>query len=99
MVNGHIFYAAQPVGQAATETLQTGSTGKLPGEVGDAIEASGLVNKRVFYELNPDTGRSSFVGRERMRQLLAGHPQWLAEFEQETSEAAEVTGKYLLRLR
>ena len=99
VVNRHIFYAAQPVGQAATETLQTGSTGKLPGEVGDAIEASGLVNKRVFYELNPDTGRSSFVGRERMRQLLAGHPQWLAEFEQETSEAAEVTGKYLLRLR
>ena len=42
------------------------------GEVGDAIHASGLVHARVYYELNPETGKSEFVGRERMMQLLDG---------------------------
>lgn len=98
-LNGRIYYTAQPVGQVATETLMPADAQKLRGEVGDAIQASGLVNLRVFYELDPHTGRSAFVGKERMRQLLAKYPQWLTEFEQETSESAEVIGKYLQRLR
>ena len=56
---------------------------------GDAINASGLVHARVYYELNPETGKSEFVGRERMMQLLAGYPTLHAEFEKETSESAE----------
>ena len=71
-IGGHIFYAAQPVGQAATETLTPHDAPKLPGEVGDAIQASGLVNQRVYYELDLETGRSAFVDKERMRELLAG---------------------------
>ena len=98
-IGGHIFYAAQPVGQAATETLTPHDAPKLPGEVGDAIQASGLVNQRVYYELDLETGRSAFVDKERMRELLAGQPELLKEFEKETSEAAEVMGKYLRRLR
>ena len=98
-INGHIFYAAQPVGQAATETLTPDDAQKLPGEVGDAIQASGLVNQRVYYELDLETGRSAFVDKERMRELLAEQPELLKEFEKETSEAAEVMGKYLRRLR
>lgn len=99
VAGGRIYYAAQPVGQAATETLTPVFERKLGGEVGDAIKASALVNKRVFYELDPVTGISTFVGKERMRQLLDAHPQWQKEFEQETSEAAEVMLKYLRRLR
>ena len=98
-IGGHIFYAAQPVGQAATETLTPHDAPKLPGEVGDAIQASGLVNQRVYYELDLETGRSAFVDKERMRELLAGQPELLKEFEKETSEAAEVMGKYLRRLK
>ena len=98
-IGGHIFYAAQPVGQAATETLTPHDAPKLPGEVGDAIQASGLVNQRVYYELDLETGRSAFVDKERMRELLAEQPELLKEFEEETSEAAEVMGKYLRRLR
>lgn len=99
VVQGHIFYAAQPVGQAATETLTPTYARKLGGEVGDAIKASGLVDKRVFYELDLQTGRSAFLDRRRMRQLLEGHPQWIGELEQEASEAAEVMIKYLKRLQ
>lgn len=98
-IDGHIFYAAQPVGQVATETLTPHDAPKLPGEVGDAIQASGLVNQRVYYELDLETGRSAFVDKERMRELLAEQPELLKEFEKETSEAAEVMGKYLRRLR
>ena len=98
-IGGHIFYAAQPVGQAATETLTPHDAPKLPGEVGEAIQASGLVNQRVYYELDLETGRSAFVDKERMRELLAEQPELLKEFEKETSEAAEVMGKYLRRLR
>ena len=94
-IGGHIFYAAQPVGQAATETLTPHDAPKLPGEVGDAIQASGLVNQRLDLE----TGRSAFVDKERMRELLAEQPELLKEFEKETSEAAEVMEKYLRRLR
>ena len=95
---GRIFYAAQPVGQAATKTLTPVYTQKLRGEVGDAIQASGLVDKRVYYELDVETGRSYFVDKERMRELLSERPDLLQEFEKETSEAAEVMVKYLLRL-
>ena len=98
-INGHIFYAAQPVGQAATETLTPDDAQKLRGEVGDAIQASSLVNQRVYYELNLETGRSYFVDKERMSELLAGQPELLKEFEKETSESAEVIGKYLRQLK
>ena len=98
-IGGHIYYTAQPVGQAATETLTPDDKQKLGGQVGDAIQASGLVEQRVFYELDLQTGRSTFVGKKRMRELLAGHPELQEEFEQETSEAAEVIGKYLRRIK
>ena len=71
---------------------------KLGGEVGDAINASGLVFARVYYELNPETGRSEFVGREKMLELLADYPELKEAFEKETNESAEVVGKYLRQL-
>lgn len=95
---GHLFFAAQPVGQVATSTLTRPDATKLGGEVGDAINASGLVNARVYYELDLATGRSEFVGRERMLQLLSASPLLKAEFEKEKEETADVVGRYLKQL-
>lgn len=98
-VNGKVYFCAQPVGQVATSTMTREDAAKLGGEVGNAINASGLANARVFYELNVETGRSEFVGKEKMLQLLEGYPALRAAFELETSESAEVVGKYLRALR
>ena len=72
---------------------------RLGGDVGTAIAASGLVNARVYYELNPETGKVEFVGKDKMQQLLQNEPGLLEAFLEEESEKAEVTGKYLLMLR
>ena len=56
-VKGRIYFCAQPVGQAAASTATPPDATKLGGEVGDAINASGLVHARVYYELNPETGK------------------------------------------
>ena len=97
-VKGRIYFCAQPVGQAAASTATPPDATKLGGEVGDAINASGLVFARVYYELNPETGRSEFVGREKMLELLADYPELKEAFEKETNESAEVVGKYLRQL-
>lgn len=34
--------------------------------MGDALAASSLVTKRVCYELNGETGKIDFVGKEKM---------------------------------
>lgn len=98
-LDGNIYFCAQPVGQAATSTVAPDNATRLGGEVGDAIHASGLVNARVYYELNVETGKSEFVGRDKMLQLLEKHPVLRAGFERETSESAETIGKYLKALR
>ena len=69
------YFCAQPVGQAATSTSQPADATKLGGEVGDAIAASALVAARVFYEINPETGRAEFVGKDKMMSLLEGLPE------------------------
>lgn len=94
-----VYFCAQPVGQVAASTATPPDATRLGGEVGDAIHASGLVSARVYYELNPETGRSEFVSREKMLELLAGCPELQKAFERETSETAEVVGKYLRALR
>lgn len=94
-IGDKIYYTAQPVGQVAASTATPRNAAKLGGEVGDALAASGLANKRVYYELDTKTGRSAFVGKERMAELLRSYPKWLDELQQETSESAEVMGKYL----
>lgn len=94
-VGKNVYYCAQPVGQVAASTATPPDAVKLGGEVGDAIVASALVNKRVYYELDTATGRSGFVGKERMAELLAGYPEMLEQLAGETSESAEVMEKYL----
>ncbi|ADV43099.1 DUF6563 family protein [Bacteroides helcogenes] len=98
-VRGKIYYCAQPVGQVATSTAAPADATKLGGEVGDAIAASGLVHARVYYELDPETGKSIFVGKDRMKELLDGEPALQEKLLKETSESATVIGKYLRQLK
>ena len=98
-IGGKIFFVAQPIGQKAASTVLPNDATKLGGEVGDAINASSLVHTRVYYELNLETGKSDFVDKERMMQLLDGFPEQQARLQKEASEASEVIGKYLRFLR
>ena len=98
-INGHVFYKAQPLGQVASSTMVDEEATKLGGEVGDAINASGMVTQRVYYELDLTTGYSTFVGKERMAELLTGHPQWIEALQKERSEEAAVIERYLLLLK
>lgn len=98
-VRGKIYFMAQPVGSIAASTTQPADANKLGGDVGTAIAASGLVNERVYYELNPATGKVEFVGKDKMLLILEHEPELREAFLQESSEKAAVTGKYLLQLR
>lgn len=98
-VGSYIYFCAQPVGQVATSTSTPADAVKLGGEVGDAIAASALVDARVFYEIDPETGRATFVGKERMHQLLEGHPELQDALSRETSEEASTILKYLHALQ
>lgn len=98
-VQGKIYFTAQPVGSIAASTTLPADATKLGGDVGTAIAASGLVNARVYYELNPETGKVEFVGKDKMLELLKNEPELLKAFLKEVNERAEVTGKYLLQLK
>lgn len=98
-VNGKIYFAAQPLGQVATQNILPDDLAKLGGQVGDAINASSLVNYHVYYEINNETGKAEFVGKEKMNTLLAPYPELLQSFTQAGGESAEVTGKYLKALK
>ncbi|MBR4381776.1 MAG: hypothetical protein IKP48_11045 [Bacteroidaceae bacterium] len=98
-VQGNVYFQAQPLGQIASSTLLPKEGSKLGGSVGDAINASGLVNVRVYYVIDPLTGIADFVGKEKMTELLANQPDLLEAFGQEESEGADVIGKYLEKLK
>ena len=97
-VCGRIYYKAQPVGQIAASAMLPDDVPRLGGEVGEAISAAGLVHERVYYEIDPETGLTEFLGRERMMELLSGNKELQEEFSQELDEAAATMEKYLKRL-
>lgn len=98
-VKGRIYFRAQPLGQVASSTTLPADATKLGGEIGNAIHASGMTDARVYYELDPETGKSDFVGKERMHRLLQGRPDLQEELAREKSEEACVIGRYLLMLQ
>ena len=98
-VGDKFYFCAQPVGQAATSTAQSPDATKLGGEVGDAIAASALVAARVFYEINPETGRAEFVGKDKRMKLLEDQPERQKQLRRETSETAEGMCRYLRALQ
>ena len=94
-VRGHVFFVAQPLGQIASSSVVSKDVPRLQGSVGDAISASGLVYDRVVYEIFPD-GNVDFVGRERMKHILASDTELLDDFLAQDSESADVVMKYLM---
>ena len=98
-VGKNVYYSAQPVGQVAASTATPPNAVRLGGDVGSALAASGLVHARVYDELDTASGKSYFVGKERMAELLAAYPDLQEKLMQETSESAGVIGKYLYLLR
>lgn len=97
-IDGRFFFQAQPLGQLASSSLVPVDAVRLGGEFGNAIAVSSLVNDRVYYEINPETGRSEFLGKERMHELLSDYPDKQAELLEEPTEAAAVMMKYLFFL-
>ena len=72
---------------------------KLGGNIGDALAASSLVTKRVCYELNGETGKVDFLGKDKMLQLLENYPELKQAYLKDDSQEAKHTFKYLLELR
>lgn len=98
LLNDTIYFSAIPLGSVAAGPNATMDV-MLGGQFGDAIAASALVSKRVFYEIDPGTGKVNFVGRDRMLALLSKHPDWQKAYAAENSETAKVIEKYLLKLK
>ena len=97
-LDGNVFFSAVPLGSVAGGSSVTMDV-TLGGSVGDAIAASGLVSKRVYYEIDATTGKVDFVGKDRMCALLESYPEWKEEYLKENSESAKTTGKYLQLLK
>ena len=98
-IGEHVYFCAQPVGQAASSTSTRPGAPRLGGDVGNAIAASALINARVFYEINPRNGRAEFVSKEKMMSLLGDYPHLQERLQRETSEGASVMGYYLMELK
>ena len=95
MIDGRVFFRAQPLGQLASSSFIPIDAVRLGGDVGNAIAVTSLVNDRVYYELDMQTGRSSFLSKERMRELLASYPEKQAALDKELTESAAIMQKYL----
>lgn len=98
-VKGKIYFSAQPVGSVAGSCFTPTDATKLGGEVGTAIASSGLVNIRVYYELDPSTGKAAFVDKEKMLFLLGDYSDLQDAFLKENSEMANVIVKYLRQIK
>lgn len=97
-IGDHIFFSAIPLGSVIAGDDATMDV-MLGGELGDAIAASALIFKRVYYEINPKTGKVEFVSKERMEELLENHPDWKASYQNDNSESAAVIDNYLRLLK
>lgn len=97
-LGGKVYFSAIPLGPVAAGADATMSV-MLGGTLGDALAASALVSKRVYYEIDTETGKVDFVGRDKMMQLLDKYPVWKNAYLKEGTESAKATGKYLLLLK
>ncbi len=94
VMRGNIYFSAVPLGSVvAKSSYSMGSN--IGGDLGKAIASSSLVSKRVYYEVDGQTGEVVFVSRDRLLELLADYPELADAYKCEESESARVTGKYL----
>lgn len=96
VVKEHIYFSAAPIGAAAVAVVNR-DIGM--GAFGEAVASSSAISQRVYYELNSETGKVEFVGKDKMVELLAGYPELKEAFLKEENEEARVTGKYLRELK
>lgn len=95
----NIYFCAMPLGSAIGQNFVDDDDVRLGGNVGDALAASGLVTKRVCYELNGETGKIEFLNEEKMLRLLEKYPSLKEAYMKENSQEAEHTFKYLQKLK
>lgn len=72
----NIYFCAMPLGSVIGGNFVEDDDVKLGGNIGDALAASSLVTKRVCYELNGETGKIEFLGKDKMLQILDKYPEW-----------------------
>lgn len=94
-----IYFCAMPLGSVIGGNFVEEDDVKLGGNIGDALAASSLVTKRVCYELNGETGKIEFLGKDKMVRLLDEYPEWKQAYLKEDSQEAKNTFGYLLKLR
>ena len=95
----NIYFCAMPLGSVIGCNFVEEDDVKLGGNIGDALAASSLVTKRVCYELNGETGKVDFLGKDRMLQLLKNYPELKQAYLKDDSQEAKHTFKYLLELQ
>lgn len=95
----NIYFCAMPLGSVIGGNFVEEDDVKLGGNIGDALAASSLVTKRVCYELNGETGKVDFLGKDRMLQLLKNYPELKQAYLKDDSQEAKHTFKYLLELK
>ena len=91
----NIYFCAMPLGSVIGGNFVEEDDVKLGGNIGDALAASSLVTKRVCYELNGETGKVDFLGKDKMLQLLKNYPELKQAYLKDDSQEAKHTFKYL----
>ena len=87
----NIYFCAMPLGSVIGGNFVEEDDVKLGGNIGDALAASSLVTKRVCYELNGETGKVDFLGKDRMLQLLKNYPELKQAYLKDDSQEAKHT--------
>ena len=97
IINGNVFFKAIPLGSFAAHSVKPTQV-KLGGELGDAIASSSLINKRVYYMIEGESGHVYYVGKDFMLDLFKDSPDIYQSYLDEDSESADTVEKYLLLL-
>lgn len=98
-IGKNIYFSAMPLGSVIGGNFAEEDDVKLGGDIGDALAASSLVTKRVCYELNGETGKVEFLGKDKMLQLLKKYPDLKQAYLKDDSQEAKHTFRYLLELQ
>lgn len=98
LLDKNVYFCAMPLGSVIGENFIAEDHPKLGGEVGDALAASSLVNKRVCYELNSETGKVEFVSKSKMTELLDKYPDLKEAYLKKDSREAKHTFQFLQKV-
>lgn len=98
LLDGNLYFCAVPLGSVVGGNFVEKGDVKLGGKIGEALAASGLVNKRVCYELNVRLRKIEFLSEERMLWLLRDRPDLRDAYLRGGNQEARNTFGCLLRL-